>query len=398
MIFKLGVKMAKQKIVGVVKSANGANSYRINYRANGKKIQETVKADSKAEAFKIRMQRLIDVNNGVFIKKDSVTLDEFFQIFDRDYLASGVRENTRHEYHGNYNRYLSKRLGKIKLQNLKARDIVALYADLSDRLSGNTLKILHAYFRKMLNFAVQLDYILVNPINKVSTPKGKAKAFTVWSVEEINEFLNKAKEIHEQFYFVFAFTVMTGLRRSEVLGLQWKDIDYEKSTINLRRTVLYNKGKKYPVISSGKTDSSMGVLSIPSMAIDLLKEIQGNQIINKQTVGADKFVNSDNWIFTNEFGKLLHADYVTEVFNKVLIAMNKPVKEMSLKGFRHMFATLLVFANVNMKTIQALLRHSTYNLTANTYTHLVEGMQSQAVAQLDNIFIGAKNNDTSKGS
>ena len=329
--------MAKQKIVGVrQKKGSAKNSYEIRYiDSNGVRVSESVVADSKTEAFNIRMQRLNAINNGSYIKKDSLTLDGFFQIFDRDYLASGVRDNTRNEYHGNYNRYLSKRLGKITLQDLKARDIVAVYAELSNRLSGNTLKILHAYFRKMLNFAVQLDYILVSPMAKVATPKGKAKAFTVWTVEEITAFLNKAKETHEPYYFIFALTVMTGLRRSEVMGLQWKDIDWDNSAINLTRTVLYNKRKSYPVISTGKTDSSMGKLAVPSMALDLLKEIEGAQIINKGIVGADKFVNKNGWVFTNEFGKLLHADYVTEVFNKVLKSMNIDIGEMSLKGFRH---------------------------------------------------------------
>jgi len=265
-------------------------------------------------------------------------------------------------------------------------------------LKGATMKILHAYLRKMLNFAVSMDYIQINPMNlKVPTPKADKESFNVWPIEKTMSFLEVAKEEYKLYYFAFAFTLFTGLRRSEMLGVQWKDVNFNEGSIQLTRTVnMSHKGMPYPVINHGKTDIAMSKIHLSNIALDLLKEIQGTQILHKSK-SEGVYANPNGWVFTNELGSLLNADYVSLIFNKTLRKLGWSIKEMSLKGFRHLFATHLVSNNVNMKIVQSLLRHSTYNLTANTYSHITGDLQKEAVKEIDNIFIGAKN-DTSKGS
>ena len=391
--------MAKQKIVGVQKAKTGINSWRIFFYVNGKKVAQTVKADSKAEAFKIRQKTIVDIQSGSYTKKDLININELFEVFDKNYLANNVRSNTRIEYRGNFNRYISSNLGRIKVQNLKARDIIQMYSYLIDNknLAGGTMKILHAYLRKMLNFAVSMDYIQVNPMNnKVPTPKSNKEDFVVWPIEKTMTFLEETKKEHKQYYYAFAFTLFTGLRRSELIGLQWKDVNFDEASIQLTRTVVVEAGKKYPYVSTGKTDIAMSKIHLSNIAVDLLREIQGTQLLHKSK-SEGVYSNPNGWIFTNELGSLLNADYCTKVFNKILKKLDWPTKEMSLKGFRHLFATHLVSNNVNMKTVQSLLRHSTYNLTANTYSHITGDLQKEAVKEIDNIFIGAKD-DTTKRS
>jgi len=343
---------------------------------------------------------MLAVQNGSYLQKDNININELFEIFDKNYLVNNVRSKTRIEYRGNFNRYISSNIGKIKVQNLKARDIIQMYTLLIDtkNLKGATMKILHAYLRKMLNFAVSMDYIQINPMNlKVPTPKADKESFNVWPIEKTMSFLEVAKEEYKLYYFAFAFTLFTGLRRSEMLGVQWKDVNFNEGSIQLTRTVnMSHKGMPYPVINHGKTDIAMSKIHLSNIALDLLKEIQGTQILHKSK-SEGVYANPNGWVFTNELGSLLNADYVSLIFNKTLRKLGWSIKEMSLKGFRHLFATHLVSNNVNMKIVQSLLRHSTYNLTANTYSHITGDLQKEAVKEIDNIFIGAKN-DTSKGS
>jgi len=394
--------MAKQKLIGIVEhKLKSSISYEIRYYdSNGVRQSERVKADSKAEAFTIRQERMLAVQNGSYLQKDNININELFEIFDKNYLVNNVRSKTRIEYRGNFNRYISSNIGKIKVQNLKARDIIQMYTLLIDtkNLKGATMKILHAYLRKMLNFAVSMDYIQINPMNlKVPTPKADKESFNVWPIEKTMSFLEVAKEEYKLYYFAFAFTLFTGLRRSEMLGVQWKDVNFNEGSIQLTRTVnMSHKGMPYPVINHGKTDIAMSKIHLSNIALDLLKEIQGTQILHKSK-SEGVYANPNGWVFTNELGSLLNADYVSLIFNKTLRKLGWSIKEMSLKGFRHLFATHLVSNNVNMKIVQSLLRHSTYNLTANTYSHITGDLQKEAVKEIDNIFIGAKN-DTSKGS
>jgi len=345
------------------------------------------------QAIDIKARMELEIRSGDYISKSNISFNEFYSIFRRDYLVPKSAEMTINDYDVKIKRYVvNSRIGKMKIQNIKAKDIYDFYSNVRNTTNAKegTLKIVHAYLRKILNFACDLEYISKNPMAKVQTPKPVAKKFVVWTPEEVNQFLDYSKARNIWSYLPMAFTVMTGLRRSEVCGLKWEDIDFDKKVIRLTRTVHQITGKPYPVIvDHGKTDKSMATIPVPEVAIALLKDIISLHMITMTQVGKDKFNNKDGWVFVNSSGSVINSGWVTNSFRRNLEQINLP-KPMNLKGFRHLFATFLLQKNAHPKLVQELLRHTTFKLTMDTYSHVIESMGREAVSLIDEVFSGAK--------
>ena len=381
--------MPKVNKVGIRKRSK--NSYQLRWKVEGKSYWKEVEAVTETEASEIRAKLIAETKSGNYISKSDITLNEFYHIFRRDYLLpNGSAEMTINDYDVKFKRYVVTRLGKQKLQKIKAVDIYDFYSNVRNttKAKEGTLKIVHSYINKIFNFAVDLEYIDRSPMAKVKKPKSTKKKFVTWTPEQVEEFLNYSKAKNIWSYYPMALTVMTGLRRSEVVGLKWEDIDFENKRINLTRTVHEITGKQYPVIQYGKTRKSMTTIPVPEIALDLLKDIQGFHLSITSQVGKDKFNNKEGWVFLNSYGKLISSGWVTNSFRRNLDKINLP-KPMNLKGFRHLFATFLLQKNAHPKLVQELLRHTTFKLTMDTYSHVIESMGREAVSLIDEV-LGAK--------
>ena len=381
--------MPKVNKVGIRKRSK--NSYQLRWKVEGKSYWKEVEGVTETEASEIRARLIAETKSGNYISTSDITLNEFYDIFRRDYLLpNGSAEMTINDYDVKFKRYVVTRLGKMKLQKIKAVDIYDFYSNVRNttKAKEGTLKIVHSYINKMFNFAVDLEYIDRSPMAKVKKPKSTKKKFVTWTPEQVEEFLNYSKAKNIWSYYPMALTVMTGLRRSEVVGLKWEDIDFENKRINLTRTVHEISGKQYPVIQYGKTRKSMTTIPVPDIALDLLKDIQGFYISISSQVGKDKFDNNEGWVFLNSYGKLISSGWVTNSFRRNLDKINLP-KPMNLKGFRHLFATFLLQKNAHPKLVQELLRHTTITLTMDTYSHVIESMGREAVSLIDEV-LGAK--------
>jgi len=374
-----------------IRKRNG--KFQIRFMIDGQEYSKTVESDSMDNAIDIKTKMELDIKSGNYISKSDITLNEFYSTFRRDYLVPKSAEMTINDYDVKYNRYALNRIGKMKIQNIKAVDIYDFYSNVRNTSNAKegTLKIVHSYLRKILNFACDLDYISKNPMAKVETPKPVVEKFVVWTPEEVNQFLDYSKARNIWTYLPMAFTIMTGLRRSEVCGLKWEDVDFNKKTIKLTRTVHQITGKPYPVIQLGKTEKSMATIPVPEMAINLLRDIISLHMITMTQIGKDKFNNKDGWVFLNSSGGLINSGWVTNSFRENLQSLDLP-RPMNLKGFRHMFATFLLQKNIHPKVVQELLRHSTFKLTMDTYSHVVESVGREAVSSIDDILSGAKQN------
>ena len=383
--------MAKLNKSGVRKRSN--TSYEINFWADGKHVYENIKIGSMSEAIAFRAKRIQEVESGSYIKQDKITVNELFDIFKTEYLIPNVQPVTLDDYITIYNRYTFKSsMGKKKVQDIKSRDIFNLYSHIRKTSNDKegTLKIVHSYLRKMFNFAVDLEYINRNPMAKVSAPKATPEKFVVWTPEQVEEFLNYSRDKNIWTYFPMALTVTTGLRRSEVLGLKWEDIDFTRGVINLTRTVHELPNQSFPIIQHGKTQKAMSTIPVPVVALNILKEIQGMHISVKSEVG--NHWNKDGWVFVLAEGSLLKPNWLTTSFRRNLDKLNLP-RPMNVKGFRHLFATFLLQKNAHPKVVQELMRHSTFKLTMDTYSHVVESIGREAVSLIDELNIGAKLND-----
>ena len=283
-------------------------------------------------------------------------------------IRSSVEETTYVGYEGVINGRMSQYFeGKnIYLQDIKPKHIQDFYQYLlEDGLSGNTVKHYHANIRKALQYAMKTDIILSNPADKVDLPKIEEYSPKFYTSDEVKTLLNEV--IGTKLEIPVMIGCFYGFRRSEVIGLKWSAVDFEKKTITINHTITQSKGKLV-IRDKTKTKSSKRTLPLEPIVESFLLELKEKQKENKKLCGNSYNKEWLEYICVDDGGNLIRPDYVTETFLKLL--KKKNLKLIRFHDLRHSVASILLKNGANMKEIQAWLGHSNYNTTANLYAHL----------------------------
>lgn len=266
----------------------------------------------------------------------------------------------------------------ISLKDLKPYHIQEFYTELFNLgLKGNTILRYHANIRKALEYAVKCELIITNPADKIEKPKKEQYIATYYNRAELNELFLAIK--NTPIKLPVLITALYGLRRSETLGLKWDAIDFENKTIVIRHTISQTKvDGKLQIVAEDKTKNQSSYRTLP-----LIPEIEEILLVEKEEQEKDKkvfkgsYLNKDGYVCVNADGSILKPDYVSHKFNEIL--KNNNLKHIRFHDLRHSCASLLLSNKVTMKDIQIWLGHSSYNTTANIYTHVdVESKQFSA--------------------
>lgn len=229
---------------------------------------------------------------------------------------------------------------------------------------------------RILKYAVMLDIIKSNPIDKIIKPKAKEveKKDNCYTKEELNTFLKLAKKESALFYTLLHVIAYTGLRRGEALALKWSDIGFEEKTLSVNRTTAYVDGKQ--VLQTPKTKASKRIIPIDDYTISFLKSWKLEQ--KKQYFKHDvSFLQGENLIFTNSYCTM----FVPNEFSKKL---RKFIKKYNLKpitphGLRHTHASLLFESGIQPKEISDRLGHNNIQTTLDLYTHINDNQRYNVV-------------------
>ena len=379
--------MAKVKVTGVRRHKNNPNKWEIRYYFEGKRISEYVDAKTKTQAGEIRALRMAGVKEDANkIESVDVTLNNFFQKHMEEYGKVNWTPKWQIEVQNIYNRYikdynvskedwLNKPLGQSHLKDISVADISGLIAYMNNTLgiSNNSQLRAIAVLSKCLDRAFKQELIEKNPVKLIDKPSAEHKKFSPWDIDTLIKFLDKSDasaEVPFLMNYLFRFAVNSGLRRSELLGLRWEDIDWKNKTINLTRTVVqYNNsnvtnGFEY---GQGKTEGSLIPIPMTPEFENILKAIHGSQLEMKARIG-HQYNNKIGSVFTDEDGNLYSPDRVTRTLNRLISKWNFP--KITFHGFRHMTATLLINNGTDLKVVQEILRHKTIQITAQTYSHI----------------------------
>lgn len=234
---------------------------------------------------------------------------------------------------------------------------------------------------RILKYAVMLDIIKSNPIDKVIKPKAKEveKKDNCYTKEELNTFLKLAKKESALFYTLLHTIAYTGLRRGEALALKWSDIDFEEKTLSVNRTTVYVDGKQ--VLQTPKTKASKRVIPIDNHTISVLKSWKLEQKKQYFKNGVS-FLKGENLIFTNSCCTM----FVPNEFSKKL---RRFIKKYSLKpitphGLRHTHASLLFESGIQPKEISDRLGHNNIQTTLDLYTHINDNQRFSVVEKFAN--------------
>lgn len=259
---------------------------------------------------------------------------------------------------------------KIKLSKLSRTDLQnfinykAQYGRL-DKKGGLSPKSIREQ-RNIINLAckdaVINNLILSNPCEYLNLPPAQKRDPTFYTKKQVAELLNAIK--NEDLYALIYFTVVLGLRRSEVLGLKWDSIDFDRKFITIKHTVVNYRGTVEK--DTTKNKSSYRTYPMNEYVEQLLLDLKSKESKNKRSFGKKYIVN--DYIFKWDNGKPYSPDYVTAKFSKLLKKYNFP--HIRFHDLRHTCASLLIASDYQLKDIQEWLGHSDIQTTANTYGHI----------------------------
>lgn len=257
----------------------------------------------------------------------------------------------------------------ISLKDLKPYHIQDFYTELYKLgLKGNTILRYHANIRKALQYAVKCELILTNPADKIDKPKKEQYIATYYNKSQLNDLFVAIKDTPIKLPVLLASYY--GLRRSEALGIKWDAIDFDNKTIVIRHTISQTKvDGKLQIVAEDKTKNQSSYRTLPLIPEieEILLEEKASQEHNKK-IFKKSYLNVDSYVCVNTDGSILKPDYVSHKFNQIL--KDNELKPIRFHDLRHSCATLLLSNKVSMKDIQIWLGHSSYNTTANIYTHV----------------------------
>ena len=258
---------------------------------------------------------------------------------------------------------------KIALKDLDALDIQRFYSEQLKRVSSSTVIHYHTLLHRAMKYAVKVDLIDTNPVDKVDRPKVTKYVASFYDSEEVQRLFEAAKgSILEIPIFLGAFY---GLRRSEAVGLKWDAIDFHNNTITIRHTILSCNidGKRVQASRDmTKTKSSMRTLPLVPIFKDRLLRQKEYQEECRRLCGKCYNKEYADYICVDEMGNLINPDYITDAFPRFLEKNN--LRRIRFHDLRHSCASLLLANGVAMKQIQEWLGHSDFSTTANIYAHL----------------------------
>ena len=284
---------------------------------------------------------------------------------------STVKETTYASYRLNVENHIIpyfERLG-VTLEGLQARHIQSFYLDRLEHVKASSVLRMHANLHKALKYAVKIDLIPSNPVDKVERPKAQKYIASFYSVEEMERLFEAAKG--HRLELVIQFAAFYGLRRGEILGLRWEAIDFEAKTLTIRHIVTsVSLDGKTTLIEAdrAKTQSSLRTLPLVDTFAEKLAARKAQQEYNKTLCGNCYNTAYEGYVFVDEMGNLLLPNSVTDGFAKLLAA--KGLRKIRFHDLRHSCASLLLKQGVPLKHIQEWLGHSDISTTANIYAHL----------------------------
>ncbi|MBA2526031.1 MAG: site-specific integrase [Pyrinomonadaceae bacterium] len=304
---------------------------------------------TKKEADTYLSKTLTAISAGTFVEACFLTLGEYLDKWLNAAAKPRVSERTFADYSEVLERYVRAKLGSTKLSHLRPLEIQALYSDMQERgLSARTVRGTHVVLSSALKQAVRWRMLTVNPAQSVELPKRTRREMKALSPSEVTAFLEEAKkDVHG---LIFAFAVATGMRPEEYLGLQWKDVDLQKGTATVQRTLCWRRQKGGGwYFGQPKTAQSRRTVPLPASIVRELARYKARQAEARLKLGAE-YLGLD-LVFATDVGGPLHSENLATRNFKAIRERAKLPASVTPYTLRHTCATLLLLAGENPKVV-----------------------------------------------
>lgn len=344
----------------------------------GKQKQHSISGKTQAEVAQKLREVTAEIGQGTFKEACKLTVGEWSIVWDKDYLI-GVKPRTQEAYRSILCTHIRPELGAIKLEVLNAHTIQHFYNGLSQKgLSAKTVKNVHGVLHELLQQAVRIGYLRLNPSDACTLPRVVKKEIKPLSDDAIRQFL-EAVQGH-RFEILLMVTLFTGLREGEVLGLSWDHVDFDKGTLLIDRQLQRAKDetgeRRYSLVSL-KNDKWRRITPA-DFVMELLRRQWSRQA--EWRLRAGPAWEDSGLVFTNELGEHLSPYTVYHNFKRLAASIGLP--EARVHDLRHSYAVAAIKSGDDIKTVQGNLGHATASFTLDVYGHVTDQMKRDSAERM----------------
>jgi integrase len=321
---------------------------------SGKRITKYAKTQRECHDWVREITNKIE--HGMSFDATQLTLERFMQSW-LDGKDLSIRQNTARNYRRYAEQDILPVIGKMRLQNILPAHVRQLYLRMQAEGKGSrTIQLVHATLHCALKQAVRERLIGYNPMDAVERPKVETKEFHIFTESQARTFLESASGHPYEALFYLALT--TGLRKGELLGLMWDDVDWEKGTLRVERQ-LQQAYSSSAVLIPTKTKADRRHIKVGKVGIALLKEHREMQELQKALAG-------DSWkehgmIFTTSIGTYIDQTKVSRAFKQILQQAGLP--DIRFHDLRHTSISTLLENGTPVNTVQSRAGHSKASVT-----------------------------------
>ncbi len=343
---------------------------------DGKRVRKTATAETRREAADKLQELQRDLHNRLPVLNARRTLEDFLNQWIEEVVIPTTRPRTAETYRGVVNSHLIPALGKRTLAQLRPQHVQRMVADKSaSGLSARTVEIIWSVLYRALKVAVRWELVATNAAETVTPPRPQRKDVQVFAVDETRKLLEAAEDVRNGVAYVLALT--TGMRRGEVLGLQWSDVDTAAGTVRVCRS-LQRIGKDL-VVGEPKSDRSRRTVRLSKLATKALERQRARQAVERLAAGPNW--RDEGYVIATATGGPVEPRNLLRAWTSLLASCELAPR--ALHVARHSAASLMLSEGVPLKTVQDTLGHSTMQLTADLYGHLMPGDDQRVADAMD---------------
>lgn len=319
------------------------------------------------------------------------TLADFLCMWLDSRDVTELAANTKSWYRSAVKDHIIPALGSIRLDKLSAAQVDAFLASrlkggrLDGRpggLSPSSVRRLYVTLRKAVTWGQRMNVLARDPMRGVSAPKLPTAdpLSKSWTIEQVETFL--ASVADDRLQALWHTAAWTGMRRGELVGLRWSDVDLDGGAVSVRRTVVMVDG--LPVESTPKTNRGRRVVELDDRTVAALRKHRAAQVVERLAAGSAWHDKDD--VFVWEDGRPLRPDWVSHRFGQLVRTAG--LRPIPFSGLRDTHATALLRAGVHPKIVQERLGHHSAAFTLDVYSAVIPAMQRDAVERLSEQIVG----------
>lgn len=340
---------------------------------------------AEAEWYKFKAE----VEAGAYIAPEKMTLAEFVDEWREKFAKEHYKPSTLKAYNLHISNHILPALGHYRLADLKPMHIVSFLADLrkpgarqddrGEALSGRTIQYIYSVLRSILAQAKAWKIIQESPIKDIPKPKAEKPKAQYYETHEVERIINALYKEPDTWRLLFMTAILGGLRRSELVALQWKHIDFENCTIHVERSIaLMANGE---IFEEGTKNDDDRHVDMPEWYMRDLKVYHLKWKKNRLQVGDKWEGEGKEYIFHAGFGKPIYFTYPTEKWKQ--FCEKHDIRYISLHKLRHTSFTMLIEKGAPMKAIQERAGHKQAQTTNDIYAHVTKKLSREVANMLD---------------